>query len=355
MLRQRSPIIGMLFDEADMRILTAGSDGTLRVWSCRSEGERRNLPLESVGQVFLDSEEARILSCSSAGVWIHDASSFEELLHVGATPPLASAVWSPDQRSFVTASRHDGIARVFDARTGALLRELHGSGRPIWFASFDPSGTRVVTAPEDRVARVFDVSSGDMLLSLRGHEGGVRHAVFSLDGRQVATTSEEDRSVRVWDAVTGEQIAVLEASDRTPIFSNFSPDGTRLVSATWQGIAPIWDWRSKRIALRLAQHDDWVTFAQFSPDARLVITSSRDGVVRLWDAITGEPLADLKGHAREGHAREVVLASIGPKGLTIVSAAPDGIRLWPVDVLAAAKASKPRELFPAERQRYGLD
>ncbi len=349
-LRQLSPITGMFLDETSMRVVSSGRDGTLRTWNCTSEGERRFLTRESDGTVFLDSEEARLLTVEPEGARIFDASSFEELLHVEATPPVSSATWSPDHRRFVTASRHDGIARVYDAATGATLLELRGSGSPVWFASFDPSGRRVVTAPEDRVARVFDVSSGDTLLFLRGHEGGVRHAVFSLDGRYIATTSEQDRSVRLWDAETGDPIVVLEVRDLTPMFSNFSPDGTRLVSATRQGIAPIWDWRSRRIEARLAEHEDWVTSAQFSPDGRLVLTSSRDGLVRLWNASTGEVHADLKGHGGE-----VRFASFGPLGRTIVSSGPDGIRTWPVDVLAAAKALKPRELTPEERRRFGLE
>lgn len=74
---------------------------------------------------------------------------------------------------------------------------------------------------------------------LIGHEGTVRSAAFSPDGRRIVTAST-DHTARLWDAASGNQLAVLRGHDRPVVAAGFSPDGTSVVTASTDDTARIW-------------------------------------------------------------------------------------------------------------------
>src|SRR5262249_8322902 len=76
--------------------------------------------------------------------------------------------------------------------------------------------------------------------TLRGHEGPVRFAAFSSDGKRIVTAAL-DQTARIWDAVSGKEIAVLRGHESPVTSAAFSPDGSRLVTASRDQTARIWD------------------------------------------------------------------------------------------------------------------
>jgi WD40 repeat protein len=94
-----------------------------------------------------------------------------------------------------------------------------------------------------RTARVWDADSGQELAVLRGHAGRVRAAEFSPDGRLIArvgtpaddlrrrgTSEADDRTVRLWDAATGRPLGVLAWKEYPIRSAHFSADGRRLLT-----------------------------------------------------------------------------------------------------------------------------
>jgi hypothetical protein len=76
----------------------------------------------------------------------------------------------------------------------------------------------------------------------------------------------------------------------------FSPDSRRVVTASWDRTARVWDARTGQPLMRELRHDDHVLDARFSPDGRQITTASRDRTARVWDAATGLPLSEPLGH-----------------------------------------------------------
>ena len=78
----------------------------------------------------------------------------------------------------------------------------------------------------------------------------------------------------------------------------FSPDGKRIVTASFDKTARLWDAESgKQIGEPLMGHTDAVRSAAFSPDGKRIVTASLDNTARLWDAESGKQIGEpLTGH-----------------------------------------------------------
>ena len=80
----------------------------------------------------------------------------------------------------------------------------------------------------------------------------------------------------------------------------FSPDGKRIVTASADKTALLWDVASGRRLRAIKGHTDSVNTAVFSPDGKLVVTASDDGTARLWDVASGRSLQTLARHRPRG-------------------------------------------------------
>jgi len=126
--------------------------------------------------------------------------------------------------------------------------------------------------------------------------GKVLHVRFNANGQRVVTASE-DATHRLWNARTGELIAVLRGHGDTfdpncpPVLT---PDGSRLVSGAMDGTVCIWDMSLLERNGILKGHESYVYDVAFSPNGAQVASAAWDGTARLWDATTGQPTGLLK-------------------------------------------------------------
>ena len=81
---------------------------------------------------------------------------------------------------------------------------------------------------------------GQEIIVLRGHEDCVASAAFSPDGARIVTASD-DRTARIWDTVTAHEIALLRGHKDRMTRAAFSADGARIVTASDDLSARIWD------------------------------------------------------------------------------------------------------------------
>ena len=92
-----------------------------------------------------------------------------------------------------------GRWELFDAVTGKQLYERKCDS-PLLAATFSPDGTRFVTGHRDKSVRVWDAATFEELVRLRGHKSYVYRLAFSPDGSKLVSASG-DKTVRVWDTV----------------------------------------------------------------------------------------------------------------------------------------------------------
>jgi len=185
----------------------------------------------------------------------------------------------------VDASRLiDGSSRLrlLNAHSGAVVAEPADIPARE-YSNFSPSGRLLATTLSNDDVVLWDAASGRRMMSLRGHRGAVIQTDFSPQDDYAAT--EIGDSTRLWRL--GRDDTVLGRHQEHIVSIASSADGSRLVSASRDGTATIWDSRTARAIRTLRHQGDAVISAAFSPDGSQLVTTSEDGTLRIWDAVTG--------------------------------------------------------------------
>jgi energy-coupling factor transporter ATP-binding protein EcfA2 len=155
------------------------------------------------------------------------------------------------------------------------------------------------------------------------HKDWIQSVEFSPDGQRVLTASE-DRTAQLWEAATGKPLGERMKHEGGVWSAQFSPDGLRVVTASWDKTARLWEAATGKAIGEPMQHGGPVYSAQFSPDGQRLVSASEDKTARLWDAATGKAIG-----APMRHYDVVVSAQFSSDGQRVVTASSDGTaRLW---------------------------
>jgi WD40 repeat protein len=362
------------------RIVSAGEDGTVRLWSVAPDEPGF---LNAGSGLFSDvgfSPDGRAVACAwlerwgakRARVWLWDSQNRArtELPGTLALPWNSLAEMSTRAFSFspdgerLAALSQDGSVLLWRLPSGGLVTLRAHAGSTL-VVSFAPDSGLLASAGEDRKVRLWTrdgeargeltfpggkISNltfapsghtlavagwdGSLLLwdprqsiprSLARSKFGIRHLAFSPDGTLLAS-SHQDGAIRIWDLATGafrewmgHELFVRQAL--------FSPDGTHVVSGGLDGTVRVWDVASGRARV-LRGHGQNVGEVSFSPDGQRIASAGvNDTSARIWDVETGE--SRLLPH--EG-LHSVHRAQYSPDGRLVHTAAADGVRVWRDDL-----------------------
>jgi WD40 repeat protein len=231
---------------------------------------------------------------------------------------------------------------LWDAVSGEAVRTFNGQTHPVNRVLFSPNGKHlasVATGDDSHQAEVklWDVETGKAVWALKhpiriGVQ--IQHMVFSRDGKRLIVLTP--KAVTFWDAATGKEVLGHTWSDSTRAVSS---DGNRLVTVrdtVSDGWVPgstveVRDAISGEVVLTLKGHTGSVYGATFSPDGTRIATASFDRTVRLWDAVSGQEVLTLRGH--------------GGSYFVNMAFSPDGKRLaislgGPITIWDASKSMK---------------
>jgi WD40 repeat protein len=219
------------------------------------------------------------------------------------------------------------VSEVFRLTGGDVARVSGGSQRPGVYSQFYGTaylGARPAPAPQPapQPTRPAAQTQRPAPLARMEHSDLVCSAAYSPDGTRIVSASW-DETVRDWDAATGRLIHTLSGHSDTVISAAYSPDGSRIVSASNDKTVKIWDTATGNLIRTLSGHSDDVNSAAYSPDGSRIVSASNDKTVKIWDTATGNLIRILSGHSYW-----VKSAAYSPDGSRIVSISDNTMKVW---------------------------
>jgi len=139
------------------------------------------------------------------------------------------------------------------------------------------------------------------------HESSVHTAIFSPDGKHLAT-ADDDHVVWVWDAITGRELCRMEQEKRIDAVV-FSPDGTKLATANFNGTIRIWNVLDGEDFVQM-EYGSRVNSVAFSPDGTKLAAGGDLGM-RVWNGTTGEKVVGTSNVG--GPVMDVIFSPDGTK------------------------------------------
>ena len=190
-------------------------------------------------------------------------------------------------------------------------------------AVFSPDGRQLASGASDSTIRIWNLASGECRVLDEGHTESINSVVFSPDGRRLASGSN-DSKVRIWDLESG-QCHVLDGHSNSVRSVTFSPDGRQLASASDDKTVRIWTLENEECRVLVAQSDR-ISSVAFSPDGRWLASGSNDSKVRIWDLESGQC------RILDGHSPWVSSVAFSPDGRQLASASSSqAVLIWDLE------------------------
>ena len=146
--------------------------------------------------------------------------------------------------------------------------------------AYSPVESILASGGWDRTIRLWDTTTGEDIKTLTGHRSGIRSLAFSPDGKIIASGSY-DRTVRLWDVDTGETVHTLtEHTDRVTSVA-FSPNGDMVASGSWDQTVRLWDVATGELIRTITGHTSLVRAVAFGPDGDTVASGDYDAIIRV--------------------------------------------------------------------------
>jgi len=308
------------------RLLLPGEDGCLRVCDAVSLRPLHTVqvaeaplgmavPLDRAGNralvvVLRVPVELRLWDAADAGL-VHAATALQ--------PGEVPAAVSGDRRRLLVASTDAPGARVVDAATGSLrLTPLRDCGHVV-HASFDRTGDLLVTADAEGRLVLWETASGQAKTRVRRGPRAITAVALSDDGSRIATLMA-DGSAHVWDAASGEHLALLAeplsglapspprsrtepAGAPQPLRRGciaFSRDGSEVAASGGDRVVRRFKVSDGTLIGRCMGHFEEVGRLEFDANGQRLLSCSHDATVRLWSRDDGPPLAVFFGEKATG-------------------------------------------------------
>ncbi len=181
-------------------------------------------------------------------------------------------------------------------------------------------------------AELVRTTADSFLVPPLQHEDLVETAVFDSAGERIITASH-DNTARIWNTRTGEPIGKPLQHKSKVYKAVFDLKGERVVTASEDRTARIWDARTGEPIGQPLQHKKRIWAAVFDPAGERVVTASEDRTARIWDARTGEPIGKPLQHGDK-----VYTAVFDPTGERVVTASHDETaQIWDARTGAAIR------------------
>ncbi|MCU0703911.1 MAG: protein kinase [Fimbriiglobus sp.] len=290
--------------------------GRKHLWTVRHPGYWATQP---DGRGWLQRVDARNLAFRSF-------SEPSKVVRVGLDADVNGFSFSADGRQLLVVTHE--WSQVYDTETGRTVGVRHTNltpegGGPGMNALSSDGRLAALNYTISGDTEVWEVESGRVRCTLRKQENLLALRFTPGDSRLLVNEAYPVNRVSLWDVTTGSLAAELKGHTNNVRDQVYSPDRTRLATASKDRTVKVWDAASGQILHTLSGHTSTINAVVFSPNGERLVSASDDRTLRIWDVATGQEVAVLRGHTREVTGATFV----GPN--TVASVALDGtVRYW---------------------------
>lgn len=331
------------FSADSSQLFTAGRDALVRVW--RVNGG--DLQFELSGH----RSNIRALVISPDGRWMASGGEDQRILlwslqrgqPVIVNELSAHTNWvndltfSADSLQLASASYDTNII-IWRTTTGGYGHYL-GHNAPVRRVTFNPTGAWFISGAQDGTFQVWDRSTGTALYPALMADGSVFGLDISKNG-QLVLTADTGGTLQLWETSTGRQRQRYQESGSQFFTTALSPDGSLAAAGGINGdnSVVLWNTTDDRIT-RLTGHAAFVRWVAFSPQGSILASAGWDGQVIFWNSATGQEMGRFIPHARDANetapesGHSVLFVAFSPDGNRLVTTTSDGhnARLWALD------------------------
>jgi WD40 repeat protein/serine/threonine protein kinase len=324
---------------------SAASDGTIRLWNVRAQGEShrytRGVPVFAV-EVSPDGGRIVIGEVAPGGMQVVDTSTTELVRSVPndgySIAPGAIAI-DPSGRTALVGSldfanyTQGTHLTLRDIDFGEAVLEFPSLGYPWRSVAISPDGRLALAGTQDFSENdeggefvLLDLDSGQIIRQFDiTHD--ITSIAFSRDGTRAISGSCYFLSAAFWNIETEQAIRFFPEQPGCTLDVSFGPDETTIITATNDGSITEWNIETGAQIRQFVGHNGPVWSLDFAPDNHTMASGSSDGSVIVWDYASGEILRRF-----EGHMGWVFDVEFSPDGERLYSASADGtVREWRLD------------------------
>jgi WD40 repeat protein len=309
-------VIGLSLSRDGRTLVTAGTDGVIRVWDVTSGRVRRTLNGHTNAIYKAEfSPDGRLIASSSrdltARLW--DFATGREVQRLtGFNCSVKSVAFSPDGKRLATVG-NEGVLKLWDVRTGRKLKSLVHSDSPdvdvsVYSAVFSRDGKKVYAGNGDGTISEWDTATGEEVRVWKAHRDTVIALAFSPDYRLLASDGYNEANVKLWDAATGRELRTLGGKTAEGLLEQshavaFSPNG-KLIASSVTGFDEkqrqfvyvrtyVWDVKTGAKLFTFEGQKFDVGGLAFTPDSRFLISGSADTTIKFYDLQSGREARTL--------------------------------------------------------------
>ena len=308
----RGAVTSAAFSADGTRILSGSVDKTIKLWDAKTGGLVHTFEGDSA---TVSTDGKQILSrTSDSTIKLFDVATGALLRTLQVHSTEAWIAYSPDGAMFLSASNNS--INLWDVATGTLVRTFDAHSSFVDSAVFSPNGAQIASGSDDNTVKLWNVALGTVtrtFATFEGNGGPINSVAFSPSGAVLLSGSGSmgrDSGMKLWDAATGVLVRTAEQHQEAVRSVAFSPDGERILSTSDR--MKLWDARSGALLHTFDEDNLTVQTAMFSPDGTRILRA-QDNVMQLREISTGSIVRSF--------------ASTGDHWVRSVAISPDGARV----------------------------